>query len=812
MASSARHLDLEGRTGITAILGPTNTGKTHQAIERMLRFRSGMIGLPLRLLAREVYDRVAARAGAQAVALITGEEKRIPRQPRYYVCTVEAMPLQRPVAFLAVDEVQLAAHRERGHVFTDRLLRARGLKETLFLGADTVAPLLKRLVPSARFESYPRFSTLSYAGPRRLAALPPRSAVVAFSADRVYELAERLKQRHGGTAVVLGALSPRTRNAQVAMYQAGEVQHMVATDAIGMGLNLDLDHVALSGLRKFDGAQRRALDAAEVGQIAGRAGRFRRDGSFGVTADLQALDGELVAAVENHVFPPLRFLMYRNAELDFSSVDALLASLRQPPPAAFLRRVRGAEDERSLAALAQRPELRRAARGAAAVRLLWEVCQVPDFRQLLSHDHFSLLAALYAQLSGPGEVLDEDWVARRIERLDRVDGEIHALMNRIAFVRTWTYVSHHRRWLRDAKHWQARSRSIEDRLSDALHERLAQRFVDRRAVLLINRGQDAESTQMRLEGQGQLKAGEHLLGRLCGLRFIPAKGVDGRSNPAAWRALRRAVEGVLADRIAQFARAAHEEFEADREGMLCWQGSRVAQLQAGQDILQPKARPLRNDLLNQDQMRAVRARLLEWTRALAPRLLAPLRDKGIDQGDPALRGLLYQLEQGLGCIPRQQTKRALSRLDRRQRRQLARCDVRLGTEHVYVASLLSAEQLRRRSLLWAVFHGLGSPPVAPDGELASLPRHPQLPAEYYRAVSYPLAGELAIRVDQLEALAQILRQAARRGRFRAPARAAELLSCSSAQLEAAVQALGYRPAGRLQGQAAFRAPGRRPRG
>ena len=362
---------------IYAILGPTNTGKTHRAITRMLQHRSGMIGLPLRLLAREVYDRISAEKGEHAVALVTGEEKRIPIDPKFFVCTVEAMPVDRPVAFLAVDEIQLAGDRNRGHVFTDRLLHARGVRETMFLGSETIAPLLERLVPTARIQRHPRFSKLSHAGWKKLEKLPPRTAIVAFSADRVYQVAEQMRRRHGGTAVVLGALSPRTRNAQVAMYEAGEVPFLVATDAIGMGLNMDVQHVAFTGLGKYDGKGHRALSAAEVGQIAGRAGRYRRDGTFGATGDLREIPPEVVEAVESHAFAPLKRLWWRNTDLDHGSLDALRASLAQPPPAPFLSAARDEEDEAVLAQLAALDEVRQHARTPAQVRLLWDVCQSP---------------------------------------------------------------------------------------------------------------------------------------------------------------------------------------------------------------------------------------------------------------------------------------------------------------------------------------------------------------------------------------------------------------------------------------------------
>ncbi|HLN25750.1 MAG TPA: helicase-related protein, partial [Patescibacteria group bacterium] len=459
---------------VIAVLGPTNTGKTHLAIERMLGHRTGMIGFPLRLLARENYERILRLKGANAVALLTGEEKIIPKHPSYFVCTVESMPLDRRVEFLAIDEIQLCADPDRGHVFTDRLLHARGASETMFLGAETIKPLLRRLVPEVEFISRPRFSELTYTGPRKLTRLSPRSAIVAFSAADVYSIAEMVRRQRGGAAVVLGALSPRTRNAQVGLYQAGEVDYLVATDAIGMGLNMDVDHVAFAALRKFDGRAPRGLEASEVAQIAGRAGRHMNDGTFGTTGDIGGLEPDIVEAVESHAFQPLKTLQWRNAELRFTSVEALQGSLNRHPDRPGLIRSRDADDQLALQALARDEEVLKRAGSPDHVRLLWDVCQIPDFRKSLAEQHTRLLGAIFRHLTSPGRRLPADWLDAQVKRIDRTDGEMDTLITRIANVRTWTYVSHRADWVADPLAWQERTRAIEDRLSDALHERLTQ--------------------------------------------------------------------------------------------------------------------------------------------------------------------------------------------------------------------------------------------------------------------------------------------------------------------------------------------------
>ncbi|MBM3559492.1 MAG: hypothetical protein FJX53_06405, partial [Alphaproteobacteria bacterium] len=518
-------------TRIQAVLGPTNTGKTFLAIDRMLGHASGMMGFPLRLLARENYDRAMRVAGAAAVALVTGEERIVPPTARYFLCTVEAMPLDRIVEFLAVDEIQLSADPERGHVFTDRLLHARGAAETMFLGAETVAPLLRRLVPEVRIQRRERLSRLSYTGPRKLARLPPRSAVIAFSAADVYALAELVRRQRGGAAVVLGALSPRTRNAQVAMYEAGEVDYLVATDAIGMGLNMAIDHVAFAALAKFDGRNVRRLAPAEMAQIAGRAGRSMNDGTFGPTGTVPAFEPHLIEAIEQHRFETLKRLYWRSAALDFASTEALVASLEVPPPSDVLRRAGEGSDHLALVAALADPAVRPLVDRPAAVRLLWDACQIPDFRKDFSDGHPRLVARVFGHLARDGRI-PEDWIASSLDRLDLTDGDIDTLVGRIAHVRTWTYVSHRAGWFDDAVGWQGRTRALEDKLSDALHERLTQRFVDRKTAALLRRLRTAVGGETEplagVTGDGRVVVEGEAIGRVEGFRFATGEAPEGR--------------------------------------------------------------------------------------------------------------------------------------------------------------------------------------------------------------------------------------------------------------------------------------------
>jgi len=775
---------------IRAVLGPTNTGKTYLAMDRMLGHATGMIGFPLRLLARENYDRIVAAKGRNSVALVTGEEKIVPPRPRWFVCTVESMPLDRPVDFLAIDEIQLAADPERGHVFTDRLLHARGLDETMFLGSDTMRPLLKKLVPQAHVEGRPRFSTLRYAGEAKLARLPRRSAVVVFSVDQVYAIAETMRRQRGGTAVVLGALSPRTRNAQVEMYQAGEVDYMVATDAIGMGLNMDIDHVAFAGLRKFDGRRARPLTAPEIAQIAGRAGRHMSDGTFGTTNNVGGLDDEVVDAVEAHRFDPVEAVYWRNRLLDFSSPQGLLRSLERRPAHRYLMRPRDADDHVALAELARDEKTAERASNPAAVRLLWEVCQIPDFRKVMPDHHAALLRQVYLHLMDGDGRLPEDWVARHINRLDTTAGDIDALTSRLAHVRTWTYISHRGDWLADSQHWQERGRAIEDRLSDALHERLLQRFVDVRAAALGRRRGAGGEVLAAVTKRGEVVVEGHVVGAMSGLAFRPLDELRGDSDRAILSAARPALQQEVARRVAALVGAPDTDFHLADDGTLIWQKAPVARLAGGDDLLRPRVQVLRSDLIDGAQRERVRSRLAAFVDGYLRRSLRPLfRLLEADLGSAA-RGLAFQLAEGLGALPRRPAAAQVRALGRDDRRALAGLGVRLGAESIYLKALLKSGPLRLRALLWAAGQG-EAPPLLPAATDLTLPAS-DAPASFWAVTGYRVMGARAIRADRAEVLSLTLRKRAAKGGFEATAELMALAGCDGAGFESVVRALGYR--------------------
>jgi ATP-dependent RNA helicase SUPV3L1/SUV3 len=795
---------------LVAVLGPTNTGKTHLAIERMLGHRSGMIGFPLRLLARENYDRVVKLRGPRSVALITGEEKILPPNPSYFVCTVESMPLDRQVDFLAVDEIQLCADPERGHVFTARLLHARGLHETMFLGADTIKPLMRRLVPGIEYVGRPRFSTLSYTGYKKVTRLPPRSAVVAFAMSDVFSLAELIRRQRGGTAVVLGALSPRARNAQVGMFQAGEVDYLVATDAIGMGLNMDLDHVAFARTGKFDGRAPRRLTAAEIAQIAGRAGRHMSDGTFGTTAEQGPLEPGIVEAIETHRFDPLSRLNWRNNRLRFESIQALLRSLDQRPAVAGLVQAREADDHRALQALARNPEVVGLAAHQGAVRLLWEVCQIPDFRKVMNESHTRLLAHCFLHLAGPAERLPISWVARQMANLDRVDGDIDSLMARIAHIRTWTYITHRSDWVEDASEWQERARGIEDRLSDALHESITQRFVDRRSAFLVRQlGSDAELIAA-VSKTGEVLVEGTYVGQLDALRFVP-DSLDGVGMRMLIAAASRVLRTEITKRTRLLASDPDDAFVIGADGDLRWRGGRVGRIAPGEQLLTPRAEPLTSDFIEGEGREKVRRRLQEFLRHDIERRLFPLFEAQTLPLGGVGRGLIFQLANALGCLPTAEVRRQITALDPSDRARLKRIGVRFGTESIYFEPLLHPDSMRFRALLWAVHYRQSTPRVPSARRLARPIEVDQaLSGSFYRAIGLRVIDGLAMRPDRLERLATALRRAARRGPFVAGADLAAVCGVEPLRLRRLLPGLGYR-AVMDAGQEAFIARPRRQR-
>lgn len=751
--------------GVTAVLGPTNTGKTHLAIERMLAHSSGVIGLPLRLLAREVYNKIVARVGPEAVALVTGEEKIKPKNPRFWVSTVEAMPRDLDVSFLAVDEVQIASDLERGHVFTDRILNRRGRDETLLLGAATMRPIIERLLPGVSMITRPRLSQLEFAGDRKITRQPRRTAIVAFSADEVYAIAELIRRQHGGAAVVLGSLSPRTRNAQVEMFQNGDVDYLVATDAVGMGLNLDVDHVAFASDRKFDGYQFRRLTPAEFAQIAGRAGRATRNGTFGTTGRCGPFEPELVNALQNHIFDPVKMLQWRNSKLDFSSLGALQVSLNLGPSHDVLTRAPIAEDMRVLDHAARDVEVRDVAHGKAAVERLWETCQVPDYRKLSPAAHAELVTTLYGFLMQKGCIPDS-WFAAQVDQADRIDGDIDTLSARIAQIRTWTFVANRPDWLKDPERWQGVAREVENKLSDALHERLTERFVDRRTSVLMRRLRENTSLNTEIGKTGEVIVEGHVIGRLDGFTFAPDAAEAGSDAKALQAAAQAVLAGEINARAEKLGNAPDEQFVLTSDGTIRWTGDAVARLVAAEEALHPRIRIISDERLTGGPRDKVQARLDLWLKTHIEKLLGPMFELSKAEDVTGIaRGIAYQLVEALGVLERPKIANELKDLDQPSRATLRKYGVRFGAYHLYFPGILKPAARALAALLWALKQDnvdlsalSGAQHLASSGR-TSFPVDKTLPRDAYRVLGYKQAGERAVRVDILERLADLIRPA-----------------------------------------------------
>lgn len=817
--SAAAHLpvlppSIRART-VTAVLGPTNTGKTHMAIERMLAQPSGLIGLPLRLLAREVYGKVVERVGRHAVALVTGEEKIIPKTARYWVSTVEAMPRRTEVDFVAIDEVQLAGDLERGHVFTDRILNLRGRHETLLLGALTARECLDELLPGINVVTRPRMSQLTYAGSKKLVRLPARTAVVAFSAEEVYGIAELIRRQRGGAAVVMGALSPRTRNAQVELFQSGDVDVLVATDAIGMGLNLDVDHVAFAGSRKFDGYQYRQLTAAEFGQIAGRAGRYMRDGTFGVTGRVESFPDELVEQLETHRFQPLQRFQWRNPALDFSSLAALRRTLDQPPREEGLTRAPTADDQNALELAARDEDVARLARGEERVAMLWDVAQVPDYRKIAPANHADLVATLFRFLVEKGTI-PNDWIAKRVAEADRVDGDIDTLSARIAHVRTWTFVANRPDWLTDPAHWRDKTRAIEDRLSDALHESLTRRFVDRRTSVLMRRLRENAMIEAEITTGGDVNVEGHRVGHLAGFRFVADPSAEGEDARAVRNAAAKALAGEIEARADRLARAPDGDIKLDGEGTFRWVGETVAKIAGGQDILRPSVILLADEQLTGPARDKAQARLDLWISTQIATVLKPL----IDLRDAADleglgKGVAFRLVEALGVIERSQIADDVKALDQTMRASLRKYGVRFGAYHVFVPALLKPAPSALIARLWALANPEVDTHSAADlnhlsaSGRTSIPVDKTVPKQLWRIAGFRVCGERAVRIDILERLADIIRPLvawkpldpsvappegalAGGGAFTVTVAMTSLLGCSGEDFASVLKSLGYR--------------------
>ncbi len=783
----------------------------------MLAHSSGVIGFPLRLLARENYDKAVSQVGISQVALVTGEEKIIPPYAKYFCCTVESMPLNREFSFVCVDEIQLAADPDRGYIFTDRILHSRGLKETVLLGAETIRPLLQKILPDVIIETRPRLSTLSYIGVKKLTRLKPRSTIVAFSVPEVYKIAELIRTKKGGAAIVMGALSPRTRNSQVDLYQNGQVDYLIATDAIGMGLNMDIDHVAFASDSKFDGNIPRYLTPPEIAQIAGRAGRSTRNGTFGVIDESLKFDEETIEQVESHSFFPLKNLWWRNTDLNFSSVNKLVKSLDKAPPFNFMRKKVGALDAICLTHLSQIDTIKAKIENEENLSLLWNICQIPDFSNTLSGMHFNLLEKTFELLLSKGK-LDNEWIKSQITRLDRYDGEIDTLLNRIANVRTWTFITNRSNWLDETEYWQDQAKTIEDKLSDELHERLTQRFVDKKIVVLNKTLKEFNNLEAIVRIDGKVFVEGEEVGTLKGFDFIPTLS-DGENAAPILSAARKTLPKEISRRVKELLMSDNAAFKFDNDGNILWQSNIVASLVNGENIYSPKININSSELLSDEQIKQIQLRIIEAVEGNIKSILS----EAINLKDPSFQniekkhfnnnqneeksaeeeklpiinlsgkalGIAYEVYEGLGSAKTSSLSMSINTLSDDEKTQLAKLGLRLGIETIYLPNLLKPSAIKLRALLWSVFYqnfpDHGTPP---DGRVSVI-MQPEANHDFLRAIGFVPLGDLALRADIAERLSALIRLEARSGRFRITDAMLSIAGSTKIQMEKILYELNY---------------------
>ena len=746
------------REKLVGVLGPTNTGKTHYAITRMIAHKNGIMGLPLRLLAREVYDKICLMRGSNKVALITGEEKILPRDAVYFVCTVEAMPTRKDFEFVAIDEIQLCADPDRGHIFTQRLLTSRGTRETLFLGSSTMENCLKSLFPNIELIRRPRLSELSYTGSKKISRLPARSAIIAFSSENVYSIAELVHRLSGGAAVVLGALSPRTRNAQVELFENGEVDYLVATDAVGMGLNLDIKHVAFSGIKKFDGRHFRQLLPNEIAQIAGRAGRNQINGSFGITGELTDLDAKIVDAIENHSFSTLKRLFWRNDKLDFSNVTELIESLEKTPNNNNLTKAREADDIIALKHLSRSGTIIEKLSTSNDVKLLWDVCLIPDYRKISLSDHCNLLTQIFEFLSSSCRISD-DWLHSQILQINKMDGDIDTLSKRLSFIRTWSYVSNKKNWINDPCYWQKFTREIEDNLSDVLHNKLKQRFIDKRTSILIKSLRQREKLVADIKDDNSIFIDDQFIGNLKGFLFELDENILAEQKSTFISAASAALSEKLSLLAERFYRESDVEIDLSDQGEFIWQENIVGKIKKGSEILKPEITPVVSDFVSEAICQKIKKRLEHYLQRKIDSIFEPLLSMQTDNSIVGLsRGLSFRLLESLGIIPRSVVMKEVKQISQDERALMRKHGVRFGQFTIFIPALIKPAATKLRLILWGRYMGLELIPQVPPPGLVSVLIEGNEPKGYFPRAGLRAAGDRAIRIDMLERVADLIRK------------------------------------------------------
>jgi len=690
---------------INAVLGPTNTGKTHLAIETMLSFDSGMIGFPLRLLAREVYDKIIKKIALDKVALITGEEKIIPNNAKYFLCTVESMPINKQLDFVAIDEIQMCADHERGHIFTDRLLNLRGNKLTMFMGSSTIKNIISRLNDDIEFFNKNRLSKLSYSGYKKISRINRKTAVIAFSAEEVYAIAELIRRQKGGAAIVMGSLSPKTRNAQVQLYQSGDVDFLVATDAIGMGINMDLDSVYFSNLKKFDGKKLRKLNLSEIGQIAGRAGRYLNDGSFGITGECKEINADEVDLLENHKFEEVKSIFWRNTNLNFNNPQALIKSLDEKPKENWLRKIHECEDEKALKYFINYKNFNNIELNKYTLSLLWECCQIPDFVKKTFGNHYQVIESVFRHLNSKKGKISDEFMRLQLIKLDKLQGNVDSLSNRIANVRTWSYVSNKNNWIENQDYWIEKTKLLEDKLSDRLHAELTKTFIDKRASILARGLKQDMEFNTKISKNNEVIIDEQFIGKIKGLKLELdlKKGALETDIKSLKKAARQTVSPELEKRIQIIIDTGLIKLNDDFK--IYWDEYAIARLISGRDYLNPNLELIVDDMLEQNQKKKLNNYLKKWLKDKINTILKSLIDlKDLKEKNSSVKALAYQIYENNGVLKRDQVSNYLKNLEQNERKILRELGVKFGRYHVFLHKLIKPEAVSLRTLLWKNYH------------------------------------------------------------------------------------------------------------
>ena len=786
-------MPLENNNQILAILGPTNTGKTFLAIERMLEYGNGVIGFPLRLLAREVYDKIVLKIGYERVALVTGEEKIIPPKADYYLCTVESMPQDINFEFAAIDEIQMCADPERGHIFTDRLMNYRGDKLTMFLGSDTIKKLLTELVPETEFIYRERLSKLTYSGYKKISRIKPRSAIIAFSVDDVYALAEFVRRQKGGAAVVMGSLSPKTRNSQVEIYQSGDVDFLIATDAIGMGINMDIDNVYFSGLKKYDGKKIRDLRDSEIGQISGRAGRYMNDGSFGTTGDCERLTDEQIDKVENHRFDDVLNIFWRNGNLDFTSSQNLIQSLSVRPPQDNLQRNKDLIDETTFRFLVSEKSNLNFNNHQNFVKLLWECCQIPDFTKSSYNEHTDIIYKVFSFLSSDKGKITNDWMKQQLSNLNNYEGNIDSLANRISYIRTWSYVSNKSNWVENADYWIAKTKEIEDRLSEKLHEELSKSFVDKR-ISVLSRGlkQDIE-LNTKIIDTNKIYINEHYIGKINGLKIeldYSSTNLD-TDIKSLKKAARSGAQQELKNRIEKIIN--HQELLELKEDLkIYWQDSKIAEIKPGKNYLNPVIKLFIDDTLEDNDFSKLKLTIENWIEKEKQKHLSDLISiEKTSLKNSLARGLAYQLFENNGVLNRETASNMIKNLNKEERYELRKKGIKIGKYHIYQPRMIRPNAVKFKTILWKCFNSTKEMSY-PNFGINFLKNFKNKNKNFLRICGFETFGNFIIRVDILERLFIEIINRSKDYKFKLDSKILNLLGCTKDDFINFIKLIGYK--------------------